>query len=150
MGPGRGSAAGSVVAYALNITNIDPLKYGLLFERFLNPERVSIPDFDIDFCFERRKEVIDHVTQKYGADRVAHFVGGSDAEQLSVSLKVSNHLGLDLDPDQVEKIAKRTFDSKAKTFHKGMIGQWQSEFNEHQKKIIINNLGNILDEMNYV
>ncbi len=73
VGPGRGSAAGSLVAYCLGITNIDPLKYGLLFERFLNPERVSMPDIDIDFCFERRGEVINYVTRKYGADRVAQI-----------------------------------------------------------------------------
>jgi DNA polymerase-3 subunit alpha len=74
VGPGRGSAAGSLVAYALNITQIDPLKYGLLFERFLNPERISMPDIDIDFCFERRQEVIDYVIQKYGDDRVAQII----------------------------------------------------------------------------
>jgi len=71
VGPGRGSGAGSIIAYAMEITDIDPLKYGLLFERFLNPERVSMPDFDIDFCFERRQEVIDYVTRKYGHDQVA-------------------------------------------------------------------------------
>ncbi|MFA4885592.1 MAG: DNA polymerase III subunit alpha, partial [Desulfotomaculaceae bacterium] len=74
VGPGRGSAAGSLVAYSLGITNIDPLKYGLLFERFLNPERVSMPDIDIDFCYERRGEIIDYVVQKYGADRVAQII----------------------------------------------------------------------------
>lgn len=74
VGPGRGSAAGSIVAYALGITNIDPIKYGLLFERFLNPERVSMPDIDIDFCYERRGEVIDYVVSKYGADRVAQII----------------------------------------------------------------------------
>ena len=66
VGPGRGSAAGSLVAYALQITNVCPLKYDLLFERFLNPERVSMPDVDVDFCFERRGEVIEYVRQKYG------------------------------------------------------------------------------------
>ncbi|MCG8453942.1 MAG: DNA polymerase III subunit alpha [Spirochaetales bacterium] len=71
VGPGRGSGAGSIVAYALGITDIDPLKYELLFERFLNPERVSMPDFDVDFCFERRGEVIDYVIEKYGRENVA-------------------------------------------------------------------------------
>ncbi len=71
VGPGRGSGAGSIVAYAMTITDIDPLRYGLLFERFLNPERVSMPDFDVDFCFERRNEVIDYVTRKYGQPQVA-------------------------------------------------------------------------------
>ncbi len=74
VGPGRGSGAGSIVAYCLDITTIDPLKYNLLFERFLNPERVSMPDIDTDFCIERRGEVIDYVIRKYGADRVAQIV----------------------------------------------------------------------------
>ena len=74
VGPGRGSAAGSIVSYCLGITNIDPVKYSLLFERFLNPERVSMPDIDIDFCFERRQEVIEYVVRKYGKDRVAQIV----------------------------------------------------------------------------
>ncbi len=74
VGPGRGSGAGSLVAYALTITDLDPLRYGLLFERFLNPERVSMPDFDIDFCMNRREEVIDYVQQKYGRDRVAQII----------------------------------------------------------------------------
>lgn len=74
VGPGRGSGAGSLAAFCLGITNIDPLKYDLLFERFLNSERVSMPDFDIDFCYERRPEVIEYVTQKYGSDRVAQVI----------------------------------------------------------------------------
>ena len=74
VGPGRGSAAGSIVAYALKITDIDPIKHGLIFERFLNPERVSMPDIDIDFCYERRGEVIDYVTQKYGKDNVSQII----------------------------------------------------------------------------
>ena len=74
VGPGRGSAAGSIVSYCLRITNIDPIKYSLLFERFLNPERISMPDIDVDFCFERRQEVIDHVNRKYGSDRVVQIV----------------------------------------------------------------------------
>ena len=74
VGPGRGSAAGSLVAYTLGITKLDPIKYDLLFERFLNPERVSMPDIDVDFCFERRQEVIDYVVRKYGKDRVVQIV----------------------------------------------------------------------------
>ena len=74
VGPGRGSAAGSIVAYCLKITNIDPIHYNLLFERFLNPERVSMPDIDVDFCFERRQEVIDYVGRKYGNDKVVQIV----------------------------------------------------------------------------
>jgi len=74
VGPGRGSGAGSLVAYALTITDLDPLRYSLLFERFLNPERVSMPDFDIDFCMDRREEVIDYVQKKYGRDKVAQII----------------------------------------------------------------------------
>ena len=74
VGPGRGSAAGSIVSYCLGITTIDPIRYQLLFERFLNPERVSMPDIDVDFCFERRQEVIDYVVRKYGKDRVVQIV----------------------------------------------------------------------------
>lgn len=74
VGPGRGSGAGSLVAYCMGITDVNPLKYGLLFERFLNPERVSMPDFDVDFCYERRQEVIDYVSQKYGEGHVAQII----------------------------------------------------------------------------
>ena len=74
VGPGRGSAAGSIVSYCLEITDIEPMRYNLLFERFLNPERVSMPDIDVDFCIERRQEVIDYVGRKYGKDHVAQIV----------------------------------------------------------------------------
>lgn len=74
VGPGRGSAAGSIVAYCLHITDIDPIKYGLIFERFLNPERISMPDIDIDFCYERRQEVINYVIEKYGENKVAQII----------------------------------------------------------------------------
>lgn len=74
VGPGRGSGAGSIAAYAMGITDIDPIKYNLLFERFLNPERISMPDFDIDFCYERRPEVIEYVAQKYGRDHVSQII----------------------------------------------------------------------------
>ncbi|MFO7636006.1 MAG: DNA polymerase III subunit alpha [Clostridia bacterium] len=74
VGPGRGSGAGSIVAYCLGITNVDPIRYGLLFERFLNPERVSMPDFDIDFCYERRQDVIDYVIEKYGQEKVCQII----------------------------------------------------------------------------
>src|SRR6202012_5383398 len=74
VGPGRGSGAGSIVAYAMRITDLDPIPYNLLFERFLNPERVSMPDFDVDFCMNRRDEVIAYVTDKYGKDNVGQIV----------------------------------------------------------------------------
>ncbi len=85
VGPGRGSAAGSIVSYCLEITNIDPIKYDLIFERFLNPERVTMPDIDIDFCYERRSEVIDYVNRKYGSDKVAQIVTfGTMAAKLAI------------------------------------------------------------------
>ena len=74
VGPGRGSGAGSLVAWCLSITNLDPIRFGLLFERFLNPERISMPDFDIDFCMQGRDKVINYVQQKYGFDNVAQII----------------------------------------------------------------------------
>ena len=104
VGPGRGSAAGSIVAYVLGITQIDPLTYGLIFERFLNPERVSMPDIDIDFCFERRQEVIDYVVAKYGADRVAQIITfGTMAARASIR-DVGRALALPY--AEIDKIAK--------------------------------------------
>ena len=84
VGPGRGSAAGSAVAYCLGITNIDPLAYDLLFERFLNPERVSMPDFDVDFCMARRDEVIAYVAEKYGHDSVGQIATYQNLKARSV------------------------------------------------------------------
>ena len=85
VGPGRGSGAGSIAAYCVGITDIDPIRYNLIFERFLNPERVSMPDFDVDFCYERRQEVIDYVNRKYGADHVAQIVTfGTMAARLAI------------------------------------------------------------------
>ena len=104
VGPGRGSAAGSVVSYCLEITNIDPVRYQLLFERFLNPERVSMPDIDVDFCFERRQEVIDYVTRKYGEDRVVQIVTFGTMAARGVIRDVGR--ALDLPYAQVDQIAK--------------------------------------------
>ena len=104
VGPGRGSAAGSIVAYTLNITEVDPLKYGLLFERFLNPERVSMPDIDIDICNERRDEVKDYVTQKYGSARVASIITFGTMEARAAVRDVGRVLGTD--PQLVDKVAK--------------------------------------------
>jgi len=104
VGPGRGSGAGSLVAYALEITDLDPLKYGLLFERFLNPERISMPDFDIDFCRDRREEVISYVTQKYGFDKVAQIITYGAMKAKAVIRDVGRVLGLEL--SQVNAIAK--------------------------------------------
>lgn len=94
VGPGRGSAAGSIVAYALRITDIDPIKYGLLFERFLNPDRVSMPDIDIDFCYERRGEVINYVIDKYGADKVAQIITFGTLKAKAVVRDVGRALNL--------------------------------------------------------
>ena len=104
VGPGRGSAAGSLVAYTLGITQLDPIKYDLLFERFLNPERVSMPDIDVDFCFERRQEVIDYVVRKYGKDRVVQIVTFGTLAARGVIRDVGRVL--DMPYAQVDTIAK--------------------------------------------
>ncbi len=104
VGPGRGSAAGSIVSYALEITGIDPIKYNLLFERFLNPERISMPDIDIDFCYERRQEVINYVTRKYGKDKVVQIVTFGTMAARGVIRDVGR--ALDLPYAQVDTIAK--------------------------------------------
>ena len=104
VGPGRGSAAGSIVSYSLRITDIDPIKYSLLFERFLNPERISMPDIDIDFCYERRQEVIDYVTKKYGKDKVVQIVTFGTMAAKAVIRDVGR--ALDLPYAQVDTVAK--------------------------------------------
>lgn len=104
VGPGRGSSAGSLVSYLLGITDIDPLKYGLIFERFLNPERVSLPDIDIDFCYERRPEVINYVTQKYGKENVAQIITFGTMQARAVIRDVGRVMGLSY--ADVDRIAK--------------------------------------------
>jgi DNA polymerase III subunit alpha len=104
VGPGRGSGAGSVVAWALTITDLDPLRFGLLFERFLNPERISMPDFDIDFCQDRRDEVIGYVRERYGADRVAQIITFGSFLARGVLRNVGRVLEMPL--GQVDKLAK--------------------------------------------
>ena len=104
VGPGRGSGAGSVAAWALQITDLDPLRWGLLFERFLNPERVSMPDFDIDFCQDRRDEVIDHVQDRYGRDRVAQIITFGKLQARAVLRDVGRVLGMPF--GQVDRISK--------------------------------------------
>ena len=104
VGPGRGSGAGSLVAYSLQITDLDPLQWGLLFERFLNPERVSMPDFDVDFCQDRRDEVIDHVRRKYGEDRVAQIITFGKLQARAALRDVGRVLGMPY--GQVDKICK--------------------------------------------
>lgn len=104
VGPGRGSAAGSLVSYVLGITNINPLKYGLLFERFLNPERVSMPDIDIDFCFDKRERVIDYIVSKYGNDRVAQIITFGTLAARAAIRDVGRVL--DMPYGEVDRIAK--------------------------------------------
>lgn len=104
VGPGRGSAAGSLIAYSLGITGLDPLKFGLLFERFLNPERISMPDIDIDFCYERRGEVIEYTRQKYGKDAVGQIVTFGTMKSRAVIRDVGRVLGFE--PSETDRIAK--------------------------------------------
>jgi DNA polymerase-3 subunit alpha len=112
VGPGRGSGAGSLVAYALTITDLDPIRFGLLFERFLNPERVSMPDFDIDFCQERRDEVIAYVRKRYGADRVAQIITFGSFLARGVMRNVGRVLEMPL--GQVDRLAKLVPQNPAK------------------------------------
>ena len=110
VGPGRGSGAGSIAAYCIGITDIDPMKYDLIFERFLNPERVSMPDFDIDFCYERRQEVIDYVTRKYGADRVAQIVTFGTLQTRAAIRDVGRAMGMPYaSVDAVAKLVPNSF-----------------------------------------
>ncbi len=104
VGPGRGSAAGSLVAYSLKITNIDPIKYDLLFERFLNPERVNMPDIDIDFCYENREQVIDYVVEKYGNDKVAQIITFGTMQARAAIRDVGRAMGMGY--GDVDKVAK--------------------------------------------
>ncbi|MBI5740260.1 MAG: DNA polymerase III subunit alpha [Nitrospirae bacterium] len=104
VGPGRGSAAGSLVAYGLDITDIDPIKYGLLFERFLNPERVSMPDIDVDFCMDRRGEVIDYVSNRYGKDHVAQIITFGTMQARAVIRDVGRAMNIPY--SEVDKVAK--------------------------------------------
>ena len=104
VGPGRGSGAGSLVAWSLQITDLDPIRWGLLFERFLNPERISMPDFDIDFCQDRRGEVIDYVQSKYGSDKVAQIITFGKLQAKAVVRDVGRVL--EMPYSQVDKISK--------------------------------------------
>lgn len=118
VGPGRGSAAGSIVSYALDITGIDPLKYNLLFERFLNPERVSMPDIDIDFCYERRDEVIEYVKQKYGEEKVAQIVTFGTMAARNSLRDVGR--AMEVEYSKVDKIAKQVPQAIGMTLDKAL------------------------------
>ena len=104
VGPGRGSGAGSIVAWSLSITDLDPIRWGLLFERFLNPERISMPDFDIDFCQDRREEVIEYVRNRYGKDKVAQIITFGSLQAKAAIRDVGRVL--EMPYGQVDKIAK--------------------------------------------
>ena len=118
VGPGRGSGAGSLVAYCIGITGIDPIKYGLLFERFLNPERVSMPDFDVDFCYVRRQEVIDYVISKYGADHVAQIVTFGTMAARAAVRDVGRVMGMPY--NAVDRVAKLIPNELGITIEKAM------------------------------
>ncbi len=125
VGPGRGSAAGSVVSYCLHITNVDPVRYGLIFERFLNPERVSMPDIDIDFCYERRGEVIDYVNRKYGEEQVCQIVTfGTMAARLAVR---DVGRALDIPYGVVDQVAKQIPNELKMTIEKALKVNYQLE-----------------------
>ncbi len=138
VGPGRGSAAGSIVAYTLGITNIDPIKYSLLFERFLNPERISMPDIDIDFCYERRQEVIDYVTRKYGSDHVAQIITFGTMGARLVIRDVARVLNVSI--AEADKLAKMVPFELKMTIDKALAGnerlRLEYENNEEAKRIL--------------
>ena len=144
VGPGRGSAAGSIVSYCLEITNIDPIKFDLIFERFLNPERVTMPDIDIDFCYERRGEVIDYVIRKYGADKVTQIVtfGTMKARQ---AIKDTGR-ALDMPYALVESVAKQIPEELNMTIEKAFSANQQFKAmydGDPQIKRLINEAGGI-------
>ena len=118
VGPGRGSGAGSLVAYALHITNVDPIRYGLLFERFLNPERISMPDFDLDYCYNRRGEVIEYVRTKYGRDNVSQIITFGRMLAKQVVRNVGRVLGMPY--GEVDRIAKLIPDELKITLEEAM------------------------------
>ena len=119
VGPGRGSGAGSICAYCMGITNIDPIKYNLIFERFLNPERVSMPDIDVDFCYERRGEVIDYVINKYGADHVAQIVTFGTMAVRAALRDVGRAMGLSY--ATVDNVAKKIPRTLGMTIEKALV-----------------------------
>ncbi len=138
VGPGRGSAAGSLVAYCLKITDVDPLEFGLIFERFLNPERVSLPDIDIDFCERRRGEVIEYVTRKYGRENVAQIITFGTMKARAVVRDVGRTLGMSyVDVDRVAKQIPAALDmtlDKALGENPTLKGMWQQD--ERVKELV--------------
>lgn len=133
VGPGRGSGAGSICAYCMGITNIDPIKYNLIFERFLNPERVSMPDIDVDFCYERRGEVIDYVIRKYGADHVAQIVTFGTMAARAAVRDVGRAMGLSY--AAVDSVAKKIPRSIGMTIERALTesDELQALYNSDEK-----------------
>ena len=137
VGPGRGSAAGSLVSYAMQITDIDPLQYGLLFERFLNPERISMPDIDIDFCMNRRGEVIQYVTEKYGREQVAQIITFNTLGARAAIKDVGRVLDMSFaDVDRITKLVPNVLNIKLKEAietEPGFRGRWRSKIRACRK-----------------
>lgn len=133
VGPGRGSAAGSIVAYCLEITDIDPIKHGLIFERFLNPERISMPDIDIDFCFERRGEVIEYVVEKYGSNKVAQIITFGTMKAKQAIRDVGRAMNMSY--GEVDSIAKKIPNGMNVTIEKAldMNPDLRSEYNNNKE-----------------
>ena len=136
VGPGRGSAAGSIVSYCMHITNIDPIKYDLLFERFLNPERVSMPDIDVDFEYERRQDVIDYVTEKYGADKVVQIITFGTLAAKGVIRDVARVMDLPYSyGDQIAKMIPNELNitlEKALSMNPELRGQYETDPTVHK------------------
>jgi DNA polymerase III, alpha subunit len=137
VGPGRGSAAGSLVAYVLQITNIDPVEHGLLFERFLNPARKSMPDIDTDFCIDRRNEVIDYVTNRYGEDKVAQIITFNKMTSKAVLKDVARVL--DIPYGEADKLAKLIPVVRGKPFKLNEMIDKNSPSQEFREKYINDN-----------
>src|SRR5436853_3173826 len=138
VGPGRGSAAGALVAYSLGITDIDPLQHELLFERFLNPERVSMPDIDIDFCMNRRGEVIDYVTRKYGRENVAQIITFGTMAAKAAIKDVGRAMDIPYaDVDRIAKMVPNQLNSRLEEGLKESPPLQQAYENEIQVKELI-------------
>src|SRR4029077_6020390 len=138
VGPGRGSAAGALVAYAMGITDIDPLQHELLFERFLNPERVSMPDIDIDFCMNRRGEVINYVTQKYGRDKDAQIIPFGPMAAKAAIKDVGRAMDIPYaDVDRIAKMVPTTLNIKLEQAIKDSPGLQQAYENESQVRQLL-------------
>lgn len=146
VGAGRGSGAGSMVAYCVDITNVDPIHHDLLFERFLNPERVSLPDFDIDFCFEGRQAVIDYVTEHYGVDRVGQIATFGTLKAKAVVKDVARVLDIDyVESNSFTKFVLETLPDEAKAEHVTSLLEWSIRVSPELQKL--RNSGGVYEEL---